>query len=330
MSENSEQPASWRAFTKPPSRRAQPEEPVVLDFGARAQDFLKRITPLSADLATRGRTRTLALQKLHRICLAEVRTLKARYTLATVKLALSKYRNAIRAVDPDHLVLRPRKMRSGQRFSYLALEPEETRTLNAAYHERIHRDQSNLIPLDPEAFIQTALELLASDRYLQKGIGLMALTGRRPAEIFFSASFSLPREKLPYPALLFDGQLKTRQAPGTSFEPYLIPVLGDPKKIIQALDTLRDLKSFPSPAAVNTTTGPQLPKYVSAAFGSLDRPWKPGHLRSAYGAICCHMFKPKNQTDDIFLAQILGHKLLGPNASLSVGQSYKDFYISKV
>jgi hypothetical protein len=141
------------------------EEPVVLDFGARAQNFLKRITPLSADLAARGRTRTLALQKLHRICLAEVRTLKARYTLSTVKLALSKYRNAIRAVDPDHLVLRPRKMRSGQRFSYLALDPEETRALNAAYHERLHHDQSNLIPLDPEAFIQTALELLASDRY---------------------------------------------------------------------------------------------------------------------------------------------------------------------
>jgi hypothetical protein len=25
-------------------------------------------------------------------------------------------------------------MRSGQRFSYLALDPEETRALNAAYH----------------------------------------------------------------------------------------------------------------------------------------------------------------------------------------------------
>jgi hypothetical protein len=44
---------------------------------------------------------------------------------------------------------------------------------------------------------------------------------------------------------------------------------------------------------------------------------------------CCHHFKYRNQTDDIFLAQILGHKLLGPNASLSVGQSYKDFYIRK-
>lgn len=70
--------------------------------------------------------------------------------------------------------------------------------------------------------------------------------------------------------------------------------------------------------AVNTTTSPQLPKYISHAFGSLDQPWKPGYLRSAYGAICCHKFKPKNMTDDIFLAHILGHKLLGPNASLSV------------
>jgi hypothetical protein len=66
-------------------------------------------------------------------------------------------------------------MRSGQRFSYLALEPEETRALNATYHQRIHRGQSDLIPLDPEAFIQKALTLL-SDRYLEKGMGLMALT----------------------------------------------------------------------------------------------------------------------------------------------------------
>ena len=317
-----QQPDAWRPFTKPPRGTRDPQ----LNLDARAQAFLDRIAPLSADLAAHGRARALALKKLRRICQAEVRLLKAHYTPATVKFYLSKYRDSIRAVEPDHLVLRPRKMRSGQRFSYLALEPEETRALNAAYHQRIHRDQSNLIPLDPEAFIQTALDLLASDRYLEKGMGLMALTGRRPAEIFFSAKFSLPKKKLPFPAVIFDGQLKTRQAPGTSFE-HPIPVLAEPKKIIQALDRLRALKSFPSPDAVNTTTGPQLPKYISHAFGSLDQPWKPGYLRSAYGAICCHKFKPKNQTDDIFLAQILGHKLLGPNAALSVGQSYKDFYV---
>jgi hypothetical protein len=78
-------------------------------------------------------------------------------------------------------------------------------------------------------------------------LGLMALTGRRPAEIFFSAKFSLPPKKLPYPALIFDGQLKTRQAPGTSFEPYLIPVLGDPKK----LNTDPGHKLLPGAAALS-------------------------------------------------------------------------------
>jgi hypothetical protein len=96
---------------------------------------------------------------------------------------------------------------------------------------------------------------------------------------------------------------------------------------VRALENLHAMKTFMSADAVNTTTGPQLPKYIPHAFGYLDQPWKPGYLRSAYGAICCHRFKPQNQTDDIFLAQTLDHKLLGPNASLSVGQSYKDFYV---
>jgi telomere resolvase len=56
------------------------------------------------------------------------------------------------------------------------------------------------------------------------------------------------------------------------------------------------------------------------ALGIGHEPWKPGYLRSAYAAICCHRFKPRNQTDDIFLAQILGHKLLGPNAASPSGR----------
>jgi hypothetical protein len=63
------------------------------------------------------------------------------------------------------------------------------------------------------SFIEKALDLLASGRYLEKGMGLMALTGRRPAEIFFSASFSLPKTKLPFPALIFDGQLENPPRP---------------------------------------------------------------------------------------------------------------------
>ena len=55
------------------------------NLDARAQAFLDRIAPLSADLAAHGRTRALALKKLRRICQAEVRRLKAKHTPATVK-----------------------------------------------------------------------------------------------------------------------------------------------------------------------------------------------------------------------------------------------------
>ena len=91
----------------------------------------------------------------------------------------------------------------------------------------------------------------------------MALTGRRPAEIFFSASFSLPREKLPYPALLSDGQLKPGRLPAPVSSPTPSPILGDPKKLVQALDTLRTIKSFSSQKAVNT--GP-FPSGVGQSF----------------------------------------------------------------
>jgi hypothetical protein len=50
-------------------------------------------------------------------------------------------------------------------------------------------------------------------------MGLMALTGCQLTEIFFN---------------LIKSQLKTRQAPDTSFEPYPIPVLAEPKLIIRA------------------------------------------------------------------------------------------------
>ena len=52
-------------------------------------------------------------------------------------------------------------------------------------------------------------------------------------------------------------------------------------------------------STMRSVSGLAVTGFSLAAFGSLDLPWKPGHLRSAYGAICCHRFKPKNITDDV-------------------------------
>jgi hypothetical protein len=45
-------PDAWRPFTKPPRGTRDPE----LNLDARAQAFLDRIAPLSADLAAQGHT----------------------------------------------------------------------------------------------------------------------------------------------------------------------------------------------------------------------------------------------------------------------------------
>jgi hypothetical protein len=84
-------PESWLPKSARPDQKSEPEP---LNLHARIQDFLVRIQPLSPDLRSHGRTRALALQKLHRICAREVRNLKAKFTLATVKYYLSQYRDA--------------------------------------------------------------------------------------------------------------------------------------------------------------------------------------------------------------------------------------------
>jgi hypothetical protein len=59
----------------------------------------------------------------------------------------------------------------------LALTRAETQQINAAYQTEIHREQSQLLSLEQEAAIQTALKILSSERYLDIGICLMLLTG---------------------------------------------------------------------------------------------------------------------------------------------------------
>ena len=64
--------------------------------------------------------------------------------------------------------------------------------------------------------------------------------------------------------------------------------------------------AYPDAQRAHIATKDALNNEVKLAFGQGDLSWKPNHLRSAYGAICCKRFKPQNMTDDIFLAQILG------------------------
>jgi hypothetical protein len=65
----------------------------------------------------------------------------------------------------------------------------------------------------------------------------------------------------PYPAVIFDGQLKTRKAPGTSFEPYPIRP-GRPKKDHPCA------RSFAFPAAHHTSTASEFSLVLSTRSDS--------------------------------------------------------------
>jgi hypothetical protein len=98
----------------------------------------------------------------------------------------------------------------------------------------------------------------------------MALTGRRPAEIFFSApSASLDKDSPISAHSSSTANWKTRQAPGTGLRAYPRPVLADSKTIVQALDRLRDLKSFPSSKPLT----PPLARSSPSTFFRRDLRW---------------------------------------------------------
>jgi len=105
-------------------------------------------------------------------------------------------------------------------------------------------------------------EILASERFLfrPENINRLAQKHRPPpkrhgslmaldrAQACRDLLQRLPREKLPLmPPSSLTANSKPVKAPGTSSEPYIIPVLADPKKLVLALDILRTLKSFPPP-----------------------------------------------------------------------------------
>ena len=54
-------------------------------------------------------------------------------------------------MDPNHPAIFPRIDKNKQRFSYLALTRAETQQINAAYQIEVHKEQSQLAPLEPEA-----------------------------------------------------------------------------------------------------------------------------------------------------------------------------------
>ena len=243
----------------------------------------------------------------------ELEYLNNELTLSSKKRALTRYRNAIRsALGVECEVLKT-----------LKLTKKERENLTLADDTQIRNTSDNLIGLNLEDFLNTAISLIADRKsYTKVSAGLFALTGRRPIEILKTGSFQIISDDW----VTFTGQAKkVKSSNYLESKPFDIPVLSNTKTIVEALNFIRSVRDFSdiSNDDIHSKTNKTLNDTCKRYFKDLIPDPSPKMLRKAYGAVASHWFKRDTQDINAFLSDVLGHETLDTTTS----QTYKQFHI---
>lgn len=248
------------------------------------------------------------------------------YAPATVHGVLTFYRNEVRASglpgadDPKGVWLR-----------YLRLPKFYADERNATTREAVAGRRVGQIDVSARRFTADAKAALSAQDWREKAVAVAALTGRRLAEVLIYGDFTPAPGKSP--ALMFDGQAKTRGAAGTMQEAYQIPTLADGAEILRALSAIHaerpelrgmDYNTFHDTHASKLTMATR--RVFSGAFSEVP---KSKDLRAAYAAINYAKFlktnKGKGKSVIEFYASILGHKLFASGGAADLTAASYDY-----
>jgi hypothetical protein len=288
-----------RVYGEPPKRAER-----AMTIGMRIPAFLARIASFgtSPDPA-----------RVRGVVMLEQRNLKEQYKLNYVRVALTRYRAAAREIFGDgHPII-----------AMLHASNNDMEAIKAVERRLVFEQHSNLRPIDPDFFVDKARSLLYSGRYYPTFAGLLLVTGRRPAEIAFSADLRPVKGRAD--ALLFSGQLKGRESENARLDPYEIPLLADADDVLEAFDFLRQYRTFEDVADVNRKTGKELNVAVRAAFNNQDalNGYQPKELRAVYAESAYDYLDDRSISKAAYFAQILGHSA----GDIITANSYMKFYI---
>jgi integrase len=243
---------------------------------------------------------------------------------------LTDYRNAVKSLElTASNSYRSEAGRSGNRrievkhlaLKYLVKNDIEKLIRGEIKTTAIYQKHVKTREVNADDVISKAEELLDSKYYTSVALGLMLLTGRRATEILKTAIMEVVDDD----NVLFSGQLKTKDSINAKTKPYTIPVLTNSEKIVDALSKLRAMNDFSniSNDAVHSKTNSTLNDACKRSFkGLIDNPM-PKDLRAVYAAICVEEVSHRGQSDDAFIAQILGHA----EEDIVTAQSYKGFEV---
>lgn len=180
--------------------------------------------------------------------------------------------------------------------------------------------QDNLQPLPLQRYLDTAVELLASNDERQLAIAIAALTGRRHTEVISKGQF----QPTHHPYLLhFRGQQKKQVGEGEAAPAFGILTLVPAAQVLEGIERFRALPAIqqlegvdskdPKMRVLNTRIDREVkclfqdsgivPVLAGKKTVSIHR------LRGVYGAIAIHFFCPPTKHEHRFLQHYLGHVL---------------------
>ncbi|NJK58719.1 MAG: hypothetical protein HC939_23445 [Pleurocapsa sp. SU_5_0] len=241
------------------------------------------------------------------------------------KNRITDVRNAIKVLDPNHPAL-----------DVIKFSRETWVKINEADRDRIAERSTKLID-NPDAIVNTAIELIKTNNWSDIAAGLAVLTGRRCGEIIKTAQFEYKTAH----SVTFKGALKRGSEPvELVFE---IPTLCQADLIIKAIDCLRlqlgdEVRSL-SIGQINQRYEERVANKCDRHFSYLVPP-RDGkdklysHLfRAVYATIACYWYCPPSVPEMEFRAAIQGHyKLLKEKnddlrRSLAASRHYFDYKI---
>ena len=249
---------------------------------------------------------------LETVCADEMKFLRDHYsTINSVKAALTPYRNALRLIDVKHPAL-----------ALMRQSPQELAEAKRAYNRDVSNRQRSIRKItDVDGYLTMAESMLSATHYIDRLLGLAALTGRRTSELLCTAQLERVND---YEAI-FTGQLKTK---GRESDAYPIPLLSDFDTINSALIALqreqKDLRGDPTKAKNRTGKAISVrmrrdyfTKYLGADLIGRD-------LRRAYAAIAFAVSGLEGEiTSQKYASDILGH---GADDN-TTGGAYMDFIV---
>jgi Telomere resolvase len=292
-----EQLAEARRIASTLPELRQPKEPgaSVKTVRDRLADFMSRLR--AVDRADRRRISGMVAR--------EKRELFTYYRLRYVRSSLTDYRQAVRdQFGADHPAV-----------TYLHLNRGDVGSVNRLDRAQVKLRQTALRPIDSDALIDKAIDLLRRDTVAEVGVGLVLLTGRRPIELFKTGAFEYVDDEHVRFVSRYDrsrsGQAKTKNASTARIEPYIIPVLTHADRIIAAFERLSDIRPLEdeTPERINNLTQKPM-NSVTGQYGLVDdfgEKLQVKELRAAYAEIAFAYFAPPTVTKNAFFHQILGH-----------------------